>query len=119
VVRDGHTQELLNQDNNFIDSLFHEGIIVNIPALKRKRRGELEILLSIFDQENRLKNFHIMNVQELDFLEKFRPIIRRLQLALQEKGVRDTISVEDDFLKEPSDYEFLLDESNIELKKKD
>jgi hypothetical protein len=46
-----------------------------------------------------------LNVQELDFPEKFRPIIRRLQLAVQEKGVRDTMSVEDDFFKELSDYE--------------
>ena len=41
-----------------------------------------------------------MNVKEIDFPEKFRPIIRRLQEAAQVKEVRDIMIVEDDFLSE-------------------
>jgi DNA-binding NarL/FixJ family response regulator len=63
------------------------------------------LLLSIFDQANRQENHHIMNVKETDFPEKFRPIIRRLQAAIQEKEIQDIMTVEDDFLSELNEYE--------------
>lgn len=105
VIQDRYTKQIIDERNHFIDSLFHQGIIINIPALSQKRRDELEMLLSIFDQANRLENHHIMNVKEVDFPEKFRPIIRRLQAAVQEKDVRDIMTVEDDFISELNDYE--------------
>ncbi len=84
----------------FVQSLYHQGIIINISALKKKRRDELEQLLSIFDQNNRSKDIHIMNVHIDDFPKQFRPIIRRLQKAAQVSEVRDTMEVEDDFFLE-------------------
>ncbi|MBK7475259.1 MAG: hypothetical protein IPI11_04270 [Haliscomenobacter sp.] len=104
-IRDRYTREIIEQRNPFIESLFHQGIIINIPALSQKRRDELELLLSIFDQANRQENHHIMNVKEMDFPEKFRPIIRRLQAAIQEKEIQDIMTVEDDFLSELNEYE--------------
>ncbi|MEZ4988612.1 MAG: hypothetical protein R2795_26930 [Saprospiraceae bacterium] len=81
--------EILAESHHFIESLFHEGIIVHIPGIgKGKRRDELESLLSIFDQDNRTADHHIMNVSEIDFPEKFRSIIRRLQAAVQERSPR-------------------------------
>jgi hypothetical protein len=111
TIRDRFTNKVIDERHNFIDALFHEGIIVNIPALKKKRRDELEMLLSVFDQDNRNQNHHIMNVTELDFPIKFRPIIRRLQQAAQVKEVRDIMIVEDDFLAELNDYEHRIAES--------
>ncbi len=105
TVKDRYTQEIIVKRNQFIESLFHQGIIINIPALSQRRRDELEKLLSIFDQANRLENHHIMNVKETDFPEKFRPIIRRLQAAVAEKEILDVMTVEDDFLQELNDYE--------------
>lgn len=52
-----------------------------------------------------------MNVKEIDFPEKFRPIIRRLKEATQVKEVRDIMIVEDDFLAELNDYEHQIAES--------
>ena len=91
----------------YLQSLYHEGIIVNISALKKRRRDELEILLSIFDQSNTSdnKNLHIMNVRVEDFPEKFRPIILRLQGAAKTDEVRNTMEVEDDFFNELKEYE--------------
>lgn len=109
-IRDRYTKEILEQRNHFIESLFHQGIIINIPALSRKRRDELELLLSIFDQDNRQENHHIMNVREVDFPERFRPIIRRLQAAIQEKEIQDIMTVEDDFLSELNEYENRIEE---------
>lgn len=114
-VRDRHTQQVLDVGHHFIESLFHEGIIVHIPAIDSdRRRDELEMLLSIFDQDNRQENHHIMNVQEVDFPEKFRPIIRRLQAAAQEKEIRDTMTIEDDFVAELNDYEHRIAAANQE-----
>ena len=62
TIVDRYTKKVLGGKNEFIDSLFHEGIIVNIPALKKKRRDEIETLLSVFNQDNRTENHHIMNV---------------------------------------------------------
>jgi hypothetical protein len=104
-LTDNITQEDLPNQNNFIKSLYHEGTIISISALKGKRRSELEQLLAIFDQENRTKDMHIMNVKEQDFPIQFRPIIHRLQKAVQVKEVRDVMEIEDDFIKEIMDYE--------------
>ena len=110
-IVDRFSQTVLTQRHNFVDALFHEGIIVNIPALSKRRRDEIETLLSIFDQDNRNQNHHIMNVQELDFPENLRPIIRRLQAAVQEKELRDIMIVEDDFISEIQEYEDRILES--------
>ena len=99
------TGEDLSVDNDFIKGLYHEGTIINIPVLKSKRRDELELLLSIFDQANSTADMHIMNVKEQDFPEKFQPIIRRLKQAVEVKEVRDVMEIEDDFVKELNEYE--------------
>ncbi len=110
-IRDRYTQEIIEARNYFIEALFHQGIIINIPALKQKRRDELEVLLSIFDQANRQENHHIMNVKETDFPEKFRPIIRRLQAAIQEEEIQNIMAVEDDVLSELNEYENRITET--------
>jgi len=84
----------------FIDSLNHESYTILIPALKAKRRNELEILLSVFDQSNCTSDDHILNVQEEDFQQKYRPLIRRLQKAASEPDVRKTMDLEDDVIGE-------------------
>ncbi|HMS69095.1 MAG TPA: hypothetical protein PKD18_13195 [Saprospiraceae bacterium] len=50
-ILDAYSGNRLQIEDHFINSLFHEGIIINIPALRKKRRDEIEILLSIFDQD--------------------------------------------------------------------
>lgn len=113
-LRDRYSDEDLSLDDNFINSLYHEGIIVNISALKKKHRDELEILLGIFDQNNRTKNIHIMNIVEQELPEKFRPIIRRLQAAAQVKEVKEAMELEDDFTKEIMEYEERILKSDLE-----
>lgn len=113
-IRDRHTGQVLDVHNQFIESLFHQGIIINIPALSQKRRDELEQLLSIFDQSNRQENHHIMNVKESDFPERFRPIIRRLQAAIKEEEIRDIMTVEDDFVAQINEYENRIVEADKE-----
>ncbi|MDR1341645.1 MAG: hypothetical protein LBK18_00130, partial [Prevotellaceae bacterium] len=70
-------------ENEFIESLHHRSWIVQIDQLKQRRRNDLEMLLSIFDQTNRTQNHHFMKVNEEDFPEAYRPIIRRLRMAAE------------------------------------
>jgi hypothetical protein len=82
------TKEELPCSNEFIQSLHHRSWIVQIEQLKRRRRNDLEKLLSIFDQENRTRNEHILNVNEDDFPESFRSIIRRLRMASEIEDIQ-------------------------------
>jgi len=104
-VKDRYSQEKLDERGSFIPSLFHKGLIINIPFLREKYRNDLEKILSIFDQQNRSEDFHILNVKEEYFEERYRPIIRRLQSGIMEKQIRDKIIAEEDFLSELNDYE--------------
>jgi len=96
--RDGITKELLTGRDEFIENLTHDCYIIQIPYLHKRRRTELEILLSVFDQNNLTTDHHILNVSEEDFPEKFRPLIRRLQRAIAEPQVRKTMEIEDEIL---------------------
>ena len=102
---DQTTGEIVTGRSPFVEALFHEGIIVNVPALRDRRRNEKEQLLSIFDQTYAQPNKKIMLVHESQIPEKFRPILRRLQAALSQHEVGNMMNVEDDFLAEMQAYE--------------
>ncbi len=99
------TGEELKEKEEFIESLTHDSYVIQIPKLKEKRRNELEILLSIFDQGESRSNNHILNIREEDFPEKYHSVIRRLQRAIAEAKVRDTMDLEDEILGELEDME--------------
>jgi hypothetical protein len=108
ILEDGHKGGLLGASrSDFIDALFHEGMIINIPALKGKRRDEREQLLSIFDQANAQKNKRTMLVQMSDIPEKFHPLIRRLQAALNVEDVGDMILIDDDFFEDMKESDYM------------
>jgi hypothetical protein len=87
-VKDVSTGEIVGEKSKFIDGLHHKSWIVQISCLKSRRRNELEQLLSVFDQNNRTSDNHILNVKEEDFPEKFRPLIRRLKGAVSNSSVK-------------------------------
>ena len=98
-VKDVATSEIIDTKSNFIDSLHHKSWVVQINCLKARRRTELEQLLAIFDQSNITRDWHILNVIEEDFPEKFRPIIRRLKSAASDSEVKKQMKVEDEFVR--------------------
>ena len=104
-VRDVATQEKVAGNNKFIEGLNHRCWIVQISCLKQRRRNELEMLLSIFDQENRTSDIHILNVHEKDFPEKYRPVIRRLKKAASSAEVKKQMEDEDDHVRYLQDIE--------------
>jgi hypothetical protein len=96
-VEDGATCETLKEESNeFVKNLHHRSWIVQVPELKNRRSNKVEVLLSIFDQTNRLDNdHHLLNIQEENYPAEYRPIIRRLELAAADKTVRNAMMEED------------------------
>jgi hypothetical protein len=125
-VSDLTTGEELTNRNEFIESLNHKSWIVQVKQLKEKRRNELENLLSIFDQDNITSDRHILNVDESQFPEEYRHIIRKLREACESKQVRDTMVIEDELLDEfmlknriIAEQEEMIEESKKTIEGKD
>ena len=110
-VKDVSTGKIVGEKSKFIDGLHHKSWIVQISCLKRRRRNELEQLLSVFDQSNRTSDNHILNVREEDFPDKFRPLIRRLKGAASDSKVKKQMKEEDEIFK------YLRDCARIEINK--
>ncbi len=109
---DGITNKPIIHPETFIESLTHDSYVIQIPLLKEERRNKLEILLSIFDQRKRDEDVHYLNLKEEDFPEEFRPIIRRLLQAGQEKEVCDVMIVEDEILDELAELERSIEDKD-------
>jgi hypothetical protein len=112
-VEDTYTEEVVEVEEytDFIKSLHHLSWIIQVKQLKQRRRNVLEKLLSIFDQDNITKDHHILNVNEDEFPEEYRFIIRRLRMASESEDVQIQMEMEDDFMKELQDKERLLSEA--------
>jgi predicted RNase H-like nuclease (RuvC/YqgF family) len=68
-------------------------------------------LLSVFDQRNNVdKDHHILNVKESEFPEKYRPIIRKLQKAVEDNEVRKKMNMEDGIIDELEDLERTIED---------
>jgi hypothetical protein len=119
--KDATTSEVLDKENDFIQSLHHRSWIVQINQLEKHHRNNLDKLLSIFDQNNIVGNVHILNVEdEENFPAIYRPIVRRLRMACNNEEMQIQMEMEDDYLKELQDNERRLEEKDkaIEEQKK-
>jgi hypothetical protein len=114
------TGEIITEKNNFIESLTHDSIVIQLPELKKKRRTELENLLSIFDQSYQTTDVHILNIDETNMPEQFKAILRKLQQAMADTKVRMTMTAEDDILDELGEKEREISdlEENVAEKEK-
>ena len=88
TYKDLVTGEQLIVKESFIESLTHDSYIIQIPQLAKKRRNDLEKLLSIFDQSACIdETHHILNINEADYPEKYRDLIRRLRSVILEPEI--------------------------------
>lgn len=97
---DATTGKEIREREEFIESLRHDSYVIQIPYLRPDHKTEVEQLLSIFDQRNVTTDEHILNINEEEYAEKYRDVIRRLQGAISEPEIRRTMDVEDDILEE-------------------
>jgi hypothetical protein len=125
-ITDVTTKKNLDAANEFIQSLHHRSWIVQIMQLKKYRRNDLEKLLSVFDQDNLAQNQHILNVNEDDFPENCRPVIRRLRQAYESENMQKDMEMEDDYLeelrvreREVGQKEKIIEQKDRELEEKD
>ncbi len=103
IYRDLVTGEQIDIKESFIESLTHDSFIIQIPQLAKKRRNDLEKLLSIFDQSERIdETHHILNINETDYPAKYGDLIRRLRAVILEPEIRKQMKDEDIIL---LDYE--------------
>ncbi len=101
------TGEELNVRSDFIESLTHDSIIVQVEAIKRKsHKTELEKALSVFEPGRR----HEISIDEDDYPERYRPIIRRLLKAVQDDKMRETMDIEDEILDDFQEQERELEQ---------
>jgi hypothetical protein len=100
---DVSTGKIINEKEDFIESLTHDSYVIQIPELKEKRRNELEIILSVFDQSNRTSDSHILNLIEENFPMKYREIIKHLQKAILDTNMRKKMELEDEILEDLED----------------
>jgi hypothetical protein len=99
------TKEVLEGKEYFIESLTHDSIIVQIQAIqKKKHRNKLEQVLSVFDQSK----VHEVIINEEDYPEEYRDIMRRLIKALAKPELREVMNIEDDIIEELASKERLL-----------
>ena len=122
IYTDLVTGKTIQTKEAFIESLTHDSYVIQIPELVGKRRNELEILLSVFDQSTAVDNEqHILNIKEEDYPEKYRTIIRKLQIAVQDTEIKKKMVLEDGILDELEDMDREIEElteENEEYRKK-
>lgn len=105
------TGEIIPVKEAFIESLTLDSHIIQIPFLTDKRRSELEILLSVFDQSTAVdKEHHILNMNEANFPTKFHPIIRKLHQAIESQEMKQKMELEDGIVDELEDMEREIEE---------
>jgi hypothetical protein len=108
ITDDTTKEQLYAEGNEFIEGLHHRSWIVQLDQLKQRRRNDIEKLLSVFDPDNLTKNEHIMNVNEDDFPEIYRPIIRRLRMAYEDEQIQIEMEMEDDYIEDILNRERLI-----------
>ena len=116
---DGITGEILNGKEPFIESLTHNSYVIVIPELSSDNQTELEKMLAIFDQSLIIEDDHILLINELDYPEKFKPIIRRLNMATASNEIRQQMEAEDEIIEELQGLERIIEEQNEFLAEKD
>ena len=125
TYQDVSTGQSIAKKEVFIESLTHDSYVIQIPYLEGKRRNELEVLLSIFDQSQKESN-HILYIQEEDYPQEYGIVIRKLQKAMSDKEVENAMDIEDEVIQVLGDKERQIanlrnevSEKNKELSAKD
>ena len=94
---DGVSGERLSEREEFVEALSHDCWVVQVPLLASRRRTDLERLLSVFDQELRVPgDRHVLEVDEREIPEHYRPVLRRLEGAVASVEVADSMALEDE-----------------------
>ncbi|MCP4702855.1 MAG: hypothetical protein GY862_39245 [Gammaproteobacteria bacterium] len=109
------TDKEITVKEEFIESLTHDSYVIQIPHLRKNHQTGVEQLLAVFDQKHTTPDVHFLDVDEKDYPEECRPLIRRLQKAASEPEVRRRMDIEDDILEELQDMERAIEKKDKAL----
>ncbi len=123
----GLTNKKINKQSTFVNSLSHDGMIIQIPFVsekinkyKKNINKHLSELLLLFDQNKHdNNNQHILDLEKADIPKWLKPILRELEKAKEDPDVRDKMQLEDDWLADLEDYERTIEKQQKELEDKD
>ena len=114
------TNKKIEEKSEFTECLTHDSFIIQIPYLKEKRRNDIEKLLAIFDQTNMDKeDYHALNLNEEEFPDKFKEIVRKLVKANAEPEIRRKMDLEDDLVEEIRNKDLAIKRRDEKLAEKD
>jgi len=94
------TGEILEGGVSFIENLTHDTIIVQLAALKQRRRFEIEKILSIFD----IGTEKFIEVNEYDYPDAFKEFLTRLKNVMENPKVIRDLVYEQELSKEIAEY---------------
>jgi hypothetical protein len=97
---DQATGEILKEKEPFIETLTHDSFVIQLSCLKEHRRNLLEKVLHMFGETQTDFKQQMLNIDENDYPKDYKDLIRRLQKAIAEPEVRETMNIEDDLLEE-------------------
>ena len=112
-------QPIIGTDN-FIESLTHDSIVVQIPCLPAKTRNRLERLLRFFDQSNKTdKEGHYLGfeIDDNEFIsdDGIKAMNHRLTMAAVTQDVRDTMEIEDEIMTSIENRDITIQKQELKL----
>ncbi|MEY3367689.1 MAG: hypothetical protein RI973_844 [Bacteroidota bacterium] len=119
IYTDAATGEQIHDKEEFIESLTHDSIVIQIAYLKGHRRNELEQLLALFDQSLATNDPHLMLIDDMELPERYRPLLRKLQQAIANPTIRESMDAEDELLEELKYLERQIFQRDSIIEKKD
>jgi len=112
---DNYNGDLLQGKELFIETLTHDSIIVQIPALKKQRRDDLEKALSVFE----VGKVQEVSINEDVYPERYKTVIRQLLKAISDNNIRKTMDIEDEILEDLAKKERLIAKKDKIIAEKD
>ena len=114
----------ITERNDFIECLSHDSYVIQVPALKMELRNRLEYVLSIFMQENFVKeDNHLKDYPYETDDDLMKKILHKLERAAADKELLRQLEVEEMAYREYSiavgTYEKKLQEQEKAIKEKD
>ena len=107
---DVYNEREIQLNHHFTEALTHDAIFIQIPHLSGKKKTDMGTLLQIFDQTKvSEKTKHILNINEDEYPEKHRIVIRRLKQAIASKELTEEMIAEDEFLNRITNYLDLIE----------
>ena len=106
---DGH--EVGGVDSQFVESLTHDSIIVQIPLLRGRVNNRLEKVLSVFDQSRTSKqDKQVLKIDETDYStdSEMMYVLHRLTAAAADAEMRQDMNVEDEYYQAIEDRDTAL-----------